>query len=71
MEAERLLCAARIAGTRAGQDRRIAILTRARTDAQAIRSGGDAEARQLGSRMSVARDVLAAELTALLLVEEP
>ena len=70
-EAERLLSAARIAGTRAGQDRRVAILTRARTDAQAIRSVGEAEARQLASRMSVARDVLAAELTQLLLVEEP
>jgi hypothetical protein len=70
-KAERLLCAARAAGTRAGEDRRVAILTRARADAQAIRSGGDAEARQLGSRMSLARDVLAAELTPLLLIEEP
>lgn len=70
-EAERLMSAARVAGTRAGEDRRIATLTRARADAQAIRSGGDAEAQQLGSRMSVARDVLAAELTPLLLIEEP
>lgn len=70
-EAERLLSAARIAGKRAGEDRRIAILTRARADAQAIRSGGDAEAQRLGSRMSVARDVLTAELTPLLLIEEP
>jgi len=69
-EAERLLSAARTAGTRAGEDRRIAILTRARADAQAIRSGGDAEARQLGNRMSAARDALAAELTPLLLIEE-
>lgn len=70
-EAERLLSAARVAGKRAGEDRRNAILTRARADAQAIRSGGSAEARQLGSRMSVARDALAAELTPLLLIEEP
>ncbi|WP_445189169.1 hypothetical protein ACTXG6_19130 [Pseudonocardia sp. Cha107L01] len=71
MEAERLLAAARIAGRRAGEDRRIAILTRARADAQAIRSGGETEARRLGIRMSEARDVLAAELLPLLLVEEP
>ena len=70
-EAERLVAAARTAGMRAGEDRRVAILTRARADAQAIRSGGDAEARRLHSRMAVARDVLAAELTPLLLVEEP
>lgn len=70
-EADRLLSAARIAGTRAGEGRRIAILARARADAQAIRSDADAQARQLGSRMSVARDVLAAELTPLLLIEEP
>ena len=71
VEAERLLAAARVAGTRAGEDRRIAILTRARADAAVIRSGGEAEARRLGRRISVARDALAAELTLLLLVEEP
>lgn len=71
VEAERLLAAARAAGTRAGEDRRVAILTRAHADAMAVRSGGEAEARRLGRRMSVARDVLAAELTLLLLVEEP
>jgi hypothetical protein len=70
-KAERLLCAARAAGRRAGDDRRVAILTRAHADAQTIRSGADAEARQLGSRMSGARDELAAELTSLLLIEEP
>jgi hypothetical protein len=70
-KAECLLCAARVAGRRAGEDRRVAILTRARADAEAIRSGGDAEARQLGIRMSAARDELAAELTSLLLIEEP
>jgi hypothetical protein len=70
-EAERLLAAARTAGRRAGEDRRAAILTRARAAAQAIRSDGDAEARRLHRRMAVARDGLAAELTPLLLVEEP
>jgi vacuolar-type H+-ATPase subunit H len=70
-EAERLLSAARTVGMRAGQDRRIAILTRARAESQAIRSDGDAEAEQLASRMAAARDVLAAELMPLLLVEEP
>ena len=59
------------AGMRAGRDRRIAILSRARAESQAIRSGGDAEAGQLASRMAAARDELVAELTPLLLVEEP
>lgn len=71
VEAERLLAAARVAGTRAGEDRRIAILTRARADAAEIRSDGAAEARRLGGRIAVARYALAAELTLLLLVEEP
>ena len=70
-EAERRVAAARTAGMRAGEDRRVAILTRARADARAIRSAGDAEARRLHRRMAVARDVLAAELTPLLLIEEP
>lgn len=70
-EAERLLSAARTAGMRAGQDRRTAILTRAHAESQAIRSGGDAEAGRLASRMAVARDVLATELTPLLLISEP
>lgn len=70
-EAERLLLAARVAGGRAGEDRRVAILARARADARAIRSAGDAEARQLSSRMAEARDMLAAELAPLLLPEEP
>lgn len=69
-EAERLLSAARVAGTRAGEERRVAMLARANADAEVIRSGGDAEAQRLDGRMSAERDLLAAELTALLLVEE-
>jgi hypothetical protein len=70
-EAERLLSAARVAGTRAGQERRVTLLACADTDAEVIRSSGDAEARELGNRVSAHRDVVAAEFTALLLVEEP
>lgn len=70
-EAERLLSAAPTAGMRAGQDRRTAILTRARAESQAIRSGGDAEAVRLASRMAVGRDAQATQLTPLLLIEEP
>jgi hypothetical protein len=36
-----------------------------------IRAAGDAEARQLGKRVSADGEMLAAELTALILVEEP
>ncbi|MPZ83620.1 MAG: hypothetical protein GEV28_25805 [Actinophytocola sp.] len=70
-EAERLLSAARVAGTRAGEERRVAMLAGAHADAEAIRSDGDAEARRLDGRVSAERDQVAAELTALLLVEEP
>jgi vacuolar-type H+-ATPase subunit H len=70
-EAERLLSVAHIAGARAGEERRVALLARAQADAESIRSGGDSEVRQLGRRVSAERDVLAAEFTALLLVEEP
>lgn len=70
-EAERLLSAARIAGVRAGEERREAMLARAHADAEVIRSDGDAEARRLGRRVSAERDLVAAELAALLLVEEP
>jgi hypothetical protein len=71
VEAERLMAAARAAGTRAGEDRRVAVLARAHADAAAIRSAGEAEALRLRRRMSVARDPLGAELTQLLLLEEP
>jgi hypothetical protein len=70
-EAARLLSAARLAGTRAGAERRAAMLAQAQADAEVIRSHGDVEARQLGKRLSTERDRLAAELTAVLLVEEP
>jgi hypothetical protein len=70
VEAERLLSAARAAGTRAGEERRVAILTRGHADAEVIRSRGDAEAREIGEHLSAARDVLAAELVALLIDEE-
>jgi vacuolar-type H+-ATPase subunit H len=69
-QAERLVSAARTAGTRAGEERRLALLAKARADAEVIRSTGDAETRELDRRMSAERDVLAAEFTALLLIEE-
>lgn len=68
-EAERLLSAARVAGTRAGEERRLAILAEAHADAETIRAHGDAEAHQLGERVSAARDELSAEFTALLVGE--
>ena len=70
-EAERLLAAARTAGTRAAEERRLALLTRAHADAEVIRSTGEAEAQELGRRVSAERDAVAAEFTALLLIEEP
>jgi hypothetical protein len=70
-EAERLLAAAHVAGTRAADERRDALLASAHADAEMIRAAGDAEARQLGERVSAHREMLAAELTALILVEEP
>ena len=69
--AESLLSAARTAGTRAGEQRRLALLAEAQADAAVIRSNGDAEARDIGRRMSAERDVLTVEFTALLLSEEP
>lgn len=69
-EAQRLLSVARAAGTRAGEERRAALLVRAEADAKVIRSGGDAEVRRLGRGLSAERDQLAAEFTALLLVKE-
>jgi hypothetical protein len=69
-EAERLLAAARIAGARAAEERRAALLAQADAQADAIRSAGEAEARQIGERVSAERDTLAAELTALILAEE-
>jgi hypothetical protein len=68
-EAERLLAAARIAGARAAEERRVALLAQANADA--IRSAGEAEAQQVGERVSAERDTLAAEFTALILAEEP
>jgi hypothetical protein len=70
-EAERLLAAAHVAGTRAAEERRDALLASAHADAEVIRAAGDAEARQLGKRVSADGEMLAAELTALILVEEP
>lgn len=70
-EAERLLSAARTAGTRAGEERRVALLARAQADAEVIRSTGEAEAQELGRRVSAERDAVAAEFTAFLLIEEP
>jgi hypothetical protein len=70
-EADRLLAAARSAGARAAKERRVALLARADADADAIRSAGEAEARQIGERMSAERDTLAAKFTALILAEEP
>jgi hypothetical protein len=69
-EAERLLSAARAAGTGAGEERREALLTAAHADAEKIRADGDAEARQLTQRVATERDRLADEFAALL-VEEP
>jgi hypothetical protein len=69
-EAERLLSAARVAGTRAGEERRVTLLARAHADAETIRSHGDAEAQRLGLRVSAERDLLAGEFTALLLRRE-
>jgi hypothetical protein len=68
-EAEALLSAARVAGTRAGDTRRDTILARAHADAEAIRSDGDAEVRQLGRRVSAERDRLAGEFARLLMGE--
>jgi hypothetical protein len=70
-EAERLLSAARIAGTRAGEERRVALLAQAHADAEVIRSTGEAEAQEFGRRVSAERDAMAAEFTELLLIEEP
>jgi hypothetical protein len=70
-EAERLLAAARIAGARAAEERRVALLADADADADAIRSAGEAEARQIGERVSAECETLAAEFTALVLAEEP
>ena len=70
-EAERLLSEPHVAGRRAAEERRVALLARARADAEMIRSGGDAEARQIARQVSAQRDVVAADFTALLLVEEP
>jgi hypothetical protein len=50
-EAERLLSAARQGGTRAGEERRLALLAQAQADAEEIRSTGEAEAEELGRRM--------------------
>src|SRR5689334_4678158 len=71
VEAERLLSESHIAGVRAAEARRVALLARADADAEAIRSGGVAEARQTARSVSAQRNVLAAEFTAFLLVEEP
>jgi len=70
-EAERLLFEARIAGLRAAEERRVALLARAAADVEVIRSVADGEARQIARQVSAQRDVVAAEFTALLLVEEP
>jgi hypothetical protein len=55
----------------AGEERRVALLARAQADAVVIRSTGEAEAQELGRRVSAERDAMAAEFTAFLLIEEP
>jgi cell division septum initiation protein DivIVA len=69
-EAERLLVAARRAGTDAGRRRRAAVLSEAEAEATAIRAAGEAEAAELLGHVSAGRDGLVAELTALLLQPE-
>lgn len=69
-EAERLLDAARAAGTRAGQERRVAILAQADGDADAIRADGAAQEEALTRQMSEAGDGLGAMFTRMLLIEE-
>jgi hypothetical protein len=70
-QAERLLAEAHVAGGRAAQERRVALLARADADAEVIRSAGVAEARQIARSVSAQRNIVAAEFTAFLLVEEP
>ncbi len=70
-EAERLLAAAHVAGTRAAKERRDALLASAHADAELIRAAGEAEAHKLRTRVSADREKLAAELAALILIEEP
>jgi hypothetical protein len=70
-EAERLLAVAHVAGTRSAEERRDALLASAHADAEVIRAAGDAEARKLGKRVSADREMLAADLAALILIEEP
>jgi hypothetical protein len=70
-EVDRLLAAAREAGSEAGRSRRSALLAEAATEAAAIRADGIARAEELRRRASAEREQLIAELTALLLhVEE-
>lgn len=69
-QAEQLLAAARAAGKRTGRDRHDAVLAEADAEVRAIHSRGEAEVKLLDERVSRAREVLVAELTALLLIEE-
>jgi vacuolar-type H+-ATPase subunit H len=69
-EAERLLAAARRAGTEAGRRRRAAVLAEAEAEASAIRAAGESEAAELLARVAACRDDLVADLTALLLQPE-
>lgn len=70
-DAERLLAEARRAGADAGRLRRDAVHAEAEAEAAAIRAAGDAAVRELRERVAAARDELVAELTALLLPQEP
>jgi hypothetical protein len=69
-EAERIVAAARAAGTDAGRRRRAELLARAQTEAAAIRAAGYAEVERLGARMSVERRQLVAALCGVVLGEE-
>jgi hypothetical protein len=66
-EAERILAAARAAGTDAGRRRRAELLAQAQTESAAIRAAGQAEADRIATRMSVERQQLIAVLAGLVL----
>jgi vacuolar-type H+-ATPase subunit H len=66
-EADRLLAAAREAGSEAGRSRSTALLSEAATEAAAIRADGLTRADEVRRRASAEGEQLIAELTALLL----
>jgi hypothetical protein len=69
-EAERILAAARAAGTDAGRRRRAELLAQAQTESAAVRAAGQAEADRVATRMSVERRQLTDALAGLVLGEE-